>query len=178
MTIVCLGWGSLIWNPDSLKVKGEWQSDGPSLPIEYARQSKDGRLTLVIVPGLPEVASLWIELDCSNLEQAIEALRVREGMPTGFNVGRWPSQKQYSSSGAIGAWAIAKGITGVVWTALPAKFRNQSSRVPTRAEAIEHFNSLSPDARLVAKNYVQRTPNQVRTQLRDAFEQELGWTAT
>lgn len=46
--IVCLGWGSLIWDQKNLPVKGQWHEDGPSLPVEFVRQSINGRLTLVI----------------------------------------------------------------------------------------------------------------------------------
>lgn len=41
MKIVVLGWGSLIWNPGDLKINSEWQKDGPTLPIEFARVSSD-----------------------------------------------------------------------------------------------------------------------------------------
>lgn len=49
--IVCLGWGSLIWNPGVLKTQGYWHDSGPKISVEYLRQSKDGRLTLVIDEG-------------------------------------------------------------------------------------------------------------------------------
>lgn len=48
MRIAILGWGSLIWNPNGLPIRGDWQRGGPVLPIEFSRISSDERLTLVI----------------------------------------------------------------------------------------------------------------------------------
>ncbi len=55
MTIVCLGWGSLVWNRGGLRLVGEWNEDGPAIPIEFARQPDNGRMTLVITAGAPDV---------------------------------------------------------------------------------------------------------------------------
>ena len=46
MKIAVLGWGSLIWDPKELDANNEWNNDGPFLPIEFARISNNGRLTL------------------------------------------------------------------------------------------------------------------------------------
>jgi hypothetical protein len=43
MPTVCLGWGSLIWDPRELPIAVEWQTNGPLLAVEFARQSKKGR---------------------------------------------------------------------------------------------------------------------------------------
>ena len=40
MRIAILGWGSLIWDPRDPCVQGDWQPDGPRLPIKVARTSE------------------------------------------------------------------------------------------------------------------------------------------
>ncbi len=49
--------------------------------MEFARQSSDGRLTLVIVPPGPVVRALWAPFSVVTVEAAREALRKREGVP-------------------------------------------------------------------------------------------------
>jgi hypothetical protein len=79
MLIACLGWGSLVWDPRELPIHGRWFEDGPLLPIEFARQSQDGRLTLVLVPGYEaKVRSLWTLFSVGTVDDAREALRRRE----------------------------------------------------------------------------------------------------
>jgi len=57
MRIAVLGWGSLIWKPDKPAISAPWHANGPLLPIEFARISLDGRLTLVLCPD-----DLWNRL--------------------------------------------------------------------------------------------------------------------
>jgi hypothetical protein len=78
MKIAILGWGSLIWNPGELKTSGDWQYDGPHLPIEFARVSGDQRLTLVIRPNSKKVKTLYTTSSFSDLQSAIENLQIRE----------------------------------------------------------------------------------------------------
>ena len=65
--IACLGWGSLIWDPRDLLNDGQWCSNSPFLPIEYTRQSADGRLTLVISPEFQSVPVLWSMMKVPSL---------------------------------------------------------------------------------------------------------------
>lgn len=79
--IAIIGWGSLIWCPGSLNIATRWRRDGPLLPIEFARISVDGRLTLVIHRGVDGVRTYWAVSGCETLDQARENLREREGSP-------------------------------------------------------------------------------------------------
>jgi hypothetical protein len=79
--IACIGWGSLIWDKRDLDVDGEWRTDGPLLPVEFARQSNDGRITLVVVQGVQPVPTLWSAFNTRDLAKARESLRQRERIP-------------------------------------------------------------------------------------------------
>ena len=77
----CLGWGTLVWRPEGLPLRGTWSIDGPHLPIEFARQSSEGHITLVIVDDSPLTTVLWSELTVISLGAAVSALAEREKTP-------------------------------------------------------------------------------------------------
>lgn len=68
MSIICLGWGSLVRDPDDFPieqtdpVERAWLLDGPHLPVEFARHSNGGRMTLVLVPDRRPVPVLWTQV--------------------------------------------------------------------------------------------------------------------
>jgi hypothetical protein len=177
MRIACIGWGSLVWNPGVLRCKGAWQADGPALPLEFARTSKDGRLTLVLMDGVAAVPSLWAELEYADPQSAKDALQGREG--TGpLSIGLWPDRAPRYKVGAaeIARWAQEKGLDAVVWTALPPKFGSTEGRPPDSPEAaLAYLMALDAPTAAKAQEYVQRAPAQVRTALRVVFEEQLGW---
>lgn len=181
MSIVCLGWGSLIWDPRDLPVVGEWQVDGPALPVEFVRQSRDGRITLAISDNTAPVTVLWIQLNVATLDAARHALMVREDIPEKYlvqSVGFWSQDRQshHSQAASIGAWASTKPIVGVVWTALKPKFAGEQV-TPSEAPVLNYLSELKGDDRIRAEEYVRRTPVQIRTSYRAAIESTLGWIA-
>lgn len=172
MKFACIGWGSLIWNPDGLPCSGPWNDDGPVLPLEFARRSKNQRVTLVISDHGTPCKTLWAPLAVASMEEAVEVLRVREGMPAKTTkVGQWPcaSGDETLGAGAVAEWAKARDLAGVVWTALPANWPG----FPSLADVIEHLSTLAPEELALAGEYVRRAPKQIATAYRSALEAEL-----
>ena len=180
MRVAFIGWGSLVWNPGDLLVQGEWFQDGPLLPIEFCRHSNNGRLTLVISPGKPELRALWALSSAATLAEAVESLQKREGM-TGpqqikdKNTGVWPADPKHASvRESVSKWGVAKCLDAVVWTALEPRCHKEK-RCPTAEEAVSIIRDLPHEKKRIAEEYVRRTPIQIDTDFRRRFEQEFGW---
>ena len=139
------------------------------------------RLTSLVIEssGIP-VRALWALMDDSDLNGAVEALRVREGIPQKGKdnfIGRWPVGREAPHViPDLPRWAEGKGLNYVIWTALPPKFKNQDNRKPTVDEAVTDLRALEGRPRDEAEKYVRRAPRQIDTRYRRRFESELGWT--
>lgn len=176
MNIGCLGWGSLVWNPDGLPIDG-WKRDGPSLPLEFARQSRNGRLTLVLLDEGERVPVLHGILRVPDPDVAILALSIREDCAK-RRIGYWSASGApglFHHAETIASWAQNNKLDAVIWTALPPKFAGVDGRIPIAEEAISYLTALEGDGRLVAEEYIRKAPAQVRTPHRQLFEQRLGW---
>ena len=173
--IACIGWGSLIWDPRTLPIQSKWFQDGPLIPVEFVRESKDRRLTLVILQSAKPMRSLWAVMDDTNLVTAIGALCKRERTVTS-NIGRWstgePAPKYIPD---LPEWATSRGIEDVIWTALGPRFNDTAGKVPTVDDAVQYLRDLSGTLRDEAEKYIRHTPVQIDTQYRRRFEAEFGW---
>ena len=187
MKIAILGWGSLIWQPKELaynKTFG-WQKDGPILPIEFARISKDGRLTLVITENGTKVPVLYTLSNHHNLEEAVLNLAVREG--SGRNsIGSYDKNKDTFSSkfqfeDEIKNWIKNTDFDAVIWTNLGENWniKNEKGDIIRQIEPerrIEYLKELKGNTSAIAEEYIRRTPIEINTDFRKKIETTLNWT--
>jgi hypothetical protein len=71
--VACLGWGSLVWKPGELRIQRQWFCDGPFVPAEFLRKSRDGRITLVLDESAIPVRSLWAVMEMVTLRPLADA---------------------------------------------------------------------------------------------------------
>ena len=177
--IACLGWGSLVWDPRELPIQREWFADGPFVQVEFARQSDNGRMTLVLEASAPPVRSLWAVMDHTDITVARTALRKREDM-TKKREAEIQGWSQGESSQELIAdlpeWAASHGVEGVVWTALPSKFDREERRTPTMEQVLEYLRGLTGTTRDEAERYIRCAPRQIDTPFRRRIEAALNWT--
>ena len=146
------------------------------IPVEFARQSQDGRITLVVVPTVRPVRVLWALMDGEDIEEMKKCLKDREGVSNPEHIGIW-TRESGSSAGisAVSDWALARNLEAVVWTALPPKFENTNGRLPTEEEVVTYLRRLTGTRRDEAERYIRRTPRQIDTAYRRRIEAEFNW---
>jgi hypothetical protein len=169
-----------VWDPREIPVHGRWFEDGPILPIEFARQSNDGRLTLVLVPEyVSKVRSLWTLFSVGSVAEAREGLRLRECVlekNKAQHIDAWSvGDAPHATFPEISTWVAGLALDAAVWTALPPKFGEQEIR-PSIEQAVAYLRGLRHEQRRNAERYVRMTPRQVDTPYRHRFEAELGWS--
>lgn len=173
--IALLAWGSLIKNPGCLStLLFNWENDGPKLPIEFARKSNDGRLTLVIFDNYKTIPDRWIKTHwCfmypSSIEYLISFLAKREKCSLNMIMSFYPKNDFTSKDKilkSINVWALEKEIDAVIWTNLPATFNNED-------EILSYVLSLKSYIYREASKYIFSTPIQTKTYLRNKIEEIL-----
>lgn len=187
LEIALLGWGSLVWKPGLMKIIERWHFDGPMLPIEFARISRNPntnieQLTLVPYDGAKDVPSLWTRIIHKDIVNAICNLAEREDCSVD-SIGYINLKKnEYNCkvvpkmSNMIAAWAISKDFEAVVWTDLPSNFFEETGGMLTEYNVLEYLKKQSKDGNSDAREYFERAPQQIKTHIRDVVEKELGWS--
>ena len=187
MKIAILGWGSLLWQPKDLHFNEEigWSENGPFLPIEFARISKDGRLTLVITQNGTVVKTYFAFSNYDNLEEAVLNLAVREGSGRG-QIGSYDKSdntfsKEVFFKNNILEWINYTDIDAVIWTNLGENWEIKNDNKEVIEEIvpdlrIDYIKNLKGNKSALAEEYIRRTPVQIQTHYRKLIEKELGWT--
>lgn len=187
MSIAVLAWGSLVWQPANqhgeLRVAPEttWSGDGPSLPVEFARISSDGRLTLVVLPRYPhEVPVLWRTSGLADLEAAMHNLADREtraplaavhAVTAGGEVRGDPDAGIVER---VATWLARRHDTdAAIWTGLPPGDRWVEFGYEgfTSAAAVDYVTGLRGEVRTRALEYVRNAPRQIDTPVRRALSE-------
>ncbi|MBP1118414.1 hypothetical protein QPL90_01850 [Pseudomonas syringae pv. syringae] len=136
-------------------------------------------MTLVLVENERLVPSQWVFMESADLASAVEALRLREGIPAknvGKHIGQWSrGEAAPTSIPSLTGWADARGITDVVWTGLPPKFSGQET-TPSADQVVEYLLKLSGEKLQRAERYVRLAPAQIDTRYRSQIELTLGWS--
>lgn len=186
MKIAILSWGSLLWQPKDLQFDKEigWSENGPMLPIEFARISKDGRLTLVITKDAKEVKTYFAISNYETPEEAVLNLAVREGCDR-EQIGSYDKSKDGFSTKVffennILEWISNTDIDAVIWTNLEEKWdvKNDDGKVIDKIvpnERVDYLKKLKNHKRALAEEYIRRTPTQIETHYRSLIEKELDW---
>lgn len=180
MKIAVLGWGSLIWDMERefSVVYSEWLSDGPILPIEFARVSSKYPLTLVILEGSKNVRTLWNIVSANSLNVAIQSLSSREGLPSTKNISFIDCLNNTSSTtinssheSILKQWCIEQKCDALIWTGLTSNFTKKTSKVLNIENVLYYLNNLTLDRKFLAKEYIFSAPSQIQTGFRKQIEE-------
>ncbi len=180
--VAILGWGSLLWDPKDLQISAHWRSDGPWLPIEFARTSGgDTYLSLVLHPNAGLIRTYWdVSLLTRHRDDAIRDLRKREGCSRS-DIAYLPADTAQSPIAGVDLrireWFLSKNaeIDAVIWTNLPPKLEQRQTF--TVEESIAWLDSLRANNRQErAQQYIQRAPSQTDTCLRRQVRERFHWT--
>ncbi|WP_057460785.1 hypothetical protein [Pseudovibrio sp. POLY-S9] len=181
MKIAIIAWGSLLWDPRTLKLANEFSPSGPTLPIEFSRVSgRDGsplRLTLVLdeehgTPCCTHVA----ESSYRSLNLAKENLRFREGMHHVNGVGYVIKQSEDTSFRAqerhpeavaiIRAWLADSDYDAVIWTALASNFDERTGEPFSEKAALEFLSQQQQEHLAASLEYIRKAPAAISTPVR------------
>lgn len=170
MKIAIIAWGNLVG--DKSVAAGKWQTDGPTLPIEFSRISKDGRLTPVIDPQSGANNNVCFATSkFRNLKSTIKAFQKKEkvamsrvGVIDVTNAAKSECANRHPQvATAIYNWAKGKGFEAVVYTALGRKFKDAIDVPFSPENARNYISGLPPKKRSIARGYIRKVAKRINT---------------
>lgn len=174
--IACIGWGSLIWRPERLKIQNHWYEDDPILPIEFTRISSDNRVTLIIDKEANPVRTLWTLMTCNDLDESKKSLFEREGVKNEFLIHSVNQNDKVTDEIqiVIQNWLKEKNIDSAIWTGFSFSVKTENER-PSIEKIISHLNKIEHRENQLAEEYIRKAPRQIDTEYRREIEKEFGW---
>jgi hypothetical protein len=175
-----LGWGSLLWEGGTEfdRWHDDWHSDGLVLKIEFSRVSEKRMRALTLVIDQDhgvDTHVAWCLSRRRDIEDAVADLRSREGT-TVAKVGCLLIKPDCNPEGlpetAIAPGARTHQLDAVVWTNLQSNFEEEVRQPFSVDEAVAHIQRLQPVAKVKAAEYIWRSPDFIRTPVREALEKE------
>ncbi len=186
MRIAILGWGSILWCPRKLETDGEWQPDGPRLPIEFARISGKNAdiLTLVLLKEVEPIQTYWIKSGKAQLDEARENLRICEGKKldigdmgylTRDGCGWFTPFTQIEST--LRDWLKGKpDLDAMIWTGLGSNFEKKLGRPFSVENSVAWLRDLNArNQHTKAEKYIRCAPQQTDTAVCRRVRQLFGW---
>jgi hypothetical protein len=180
---VVLAWGSLVWDPRDLGIAAKFMANGPLLPIEFCRISRDGRLTLAIDETFGALCKTYsAPSTLESLDAARDNLCQREGIADARAIGFVePASNRQSDLtmeshpqvvATIGAWADSLGYDAAIWTALTSNFDDwgKGGEPFSVSAALQYLETLEGEDRAKfaqALAYIRKAPPEVETPVRD-----------
>ena len=182
-----LGWGSLIWDLDTLAphVRLPWRMGaGPRLPMEFSRVSAKRRMGLVVCLD-PEVGvpcqTHAIASARGALAQAIADLALRERAPElrigGVCLASGAAQGREGIVGIVRDWCRQTGWTGAVWTDLLPNYAETAGEAFSPERGMAYLRTLAGDCLDEAVRYIENAPATTDTPLRRRLATDPWWRA-
>jgi len=169
-----------------LRIKTRRRSDGPKLPIEFARISKDARLTLVIHSGSGDQPVYWAISKLGILDEARRNLKERENTKLAdihclTTEGKAAEGVSAQIKARLRAWlAERQEIRAAIWTALPSNWHEKRGCALSPEDAVRYLRELENEksgaaARFDgAREHIRNTPSQMQTCVRVELHRR-GW---
>ena len=180
MKIAIIGWGSLLRYKKALEIDGEWQGDGPFLPLEFSYISKNKLLTLAILPGSRGVQTLWALSNFHDIDDAMKALKMllKTELENIAFISRTNENDNYRITPEIVqdllTWAEQKELEALVWVDFKSNFKQTTEMDFNEDNVIDFINDLTKIEQLAVEKYIINNPEQIETTIRQKLRTEFG----
>ncbi len=181
MRIAIVGYGSLIWDLENLEpfVTGQWTlGSGPKMPVEFSRVSPKRKKALVLVIDNSlnhQCGTNIIESSRSYIDDAINDLATRERCKPEMIGYLDKSGQEYNSFAGIEDWLEKSTFDGVIWTALPYNFEQETGVNFTHESGLKYLQTLCVDSLAEAWRYIEYAPEVTDTPFRRFLKQDPFW---